>query len=270
MPLSDHLLDSQVHAIEEAVRLSPLAGESFRWESRDAVWTGSSDGELPALALVGTDYAFHFEYHDAWGDGHGHHGPAGFQVMHTPGVQSRSQHEQLRTWEKVLEQFRLWLRLAARELGRDDVRAPRSPEDLKVAPFAEIWPLLHPEIREIARARFTSGQYADAVEASLKHVNEVAQKLLRDKTGEYLDGSKLMKRLFSPSVPVLVLGDLATDTGKSMQIGYMELFSGAMTGVRNPKAHANVTIDPSRAIHFLFLASLLRHKLDEARPAQGP
>ncbi len=44
----------------------------------------------------------------------------------------------------------------------------------------------------------------------------------------------------------------------------MELFSGSMIGIRNPKAHANISITKERAIHFIFLASLLMYKLDEA------
>jgi len=43
----------------------------------------------------------------------------------------------------------------------------------------------------------------------------------------------------------------------------MQIFAGAMTGIRNPKAHANIVIDRNRAIHLLFLASLLFFKLDE-------
>jgi hypothetical protein len=43
----------------------------------------------------------------------------------------------------------------------------------------------------------------------------------------------------------------------------MDLYAGAMIGVRNPKAHAYVVITPERAIHHFFLASLLFHKLDE-------
>ncbi|MBA7577516.1 hypothetical protein ES708_19369 [subsurface metagenome] len=45
----------------------------------------------------------------------------------------------------------------------------------------------------------------------------------------------------------------------------MQIFSGAMTGIRNPKAHENITIDSQRAIHFLFLASLLMFKIDEKK-----
>lgn len=43
----------------------------------------------------------------------------------------------------------------------------------------------------------------------------------------------------------------------------MQIFSGAMTGIRNPKTHKNIKIDKKRAIHFLFLASLLMYKTDE-------
>jgi hypothetical protein len=40
-----------------------------------------------------------------------------------------------------------------------------------------------------------------------------------------------------------------------------------MIAVRNPKAHEFVEIDARRRIHFLFLASLLAYKLDEAKNA---
>jgi hypothetical protein len=46
-------------------------------------------------------------------------------------------------------------------------------------------------------------------------------------------------------------------------MGYMDIFAGAMTGIRNPKAHENMTITKNRAIHHLFLASLLFNRLDE-------
>ncbi|MBI5642543.1 MAG: hypothetical protein HY954_03600 [Deltaproteobacteria bacterium] len=42
-----------------------------------------------------------------------------------------------------------------------------------------------------------------------------------------------------------------------------------MTGIRNPKAHNNIDIDENRAVHFIFLASLLMDKLD-ARTAPLP
>jgi hypothetical protein len=45
----------------------------------------------------------------------------------------------------------------------------------------------------------------------------------------------------------------------------MQLFAGSMIGIRNPKAHENVVIDKNRAIHFLFLSSLLMYKIDESK-----
>jgi uncharacterized protein (TIGR02391 family) len=73
-----------------------------------------------------------------------------------------------------------------------------------------------------------------------------------------------MNQVFSPKSPRLVFDDPSPETRESIQVGYMEIFAGAMTGIRNPKAHGLVKIDSRRCIHFLFLASLLADKIDEA------
>jgi uncharacterized protein (TIGR02391 family) len=65
-----------------------------------------------------------------------------------------------------------------------------------------------------------------------------------------VDGKDLMEYAFSVKNPVLALDDLTTVTGRNIQVGYMQIFSGSMAGIRNPKAHANITIDRLRAIHF--------------------
>ena len=70
--------------------------------------------------------------------------------------------------------------------------------------------------------------------------------------------------LFSPNDPVIVLDDQSTESGRNIQQGYMDIFAGAMTGIRNPKAHGIVTIGPERATHFIFLGSLLMDTLDIA------
>jgi uncharacterized protein (TIGR02391 family) len=127
-----------------------------------------------------------------------------------------------------------------------------------------VWPLLHAKVITSAKARLDAGHYADAVEAAFKELNTVVKEMVRKKTGQEFDGASLMTRAFSPNHPVLVaLDDLSTESGNNIQQGYMQIFAGAMTGIRNPKAHENLTITKARAIHFLFLASLLFHKLDE-------
>ena len=79
-----------------------------------------------------------------------------------------------------------------------------------------------------------------------------------------------MQRAFSKDKPVLKLGDLSTMIGEDMQVGYQQIFSGAMRGIRNPKAHANVQIDAIRSMHFIYLASLLMSKVDEVLALEVP
>ena len=74
-----------------------------------------------------------------------------------------------------------------------------------------------------------------------------------------------MTEAFSPNKLFITLAHVSTESGRNEQTGYMMVFSGAMTGIRNPKAHSNVIIDENRAVHLLFLCSLLMHKLDEAK-----
>lgn len=137
--------------------------------------------------------------------------------------------------------------------------------ETQAAAFTEqsFWSLIHPEITAEARPRFEGAHYADAVESALKIV---AQKV-RNRAGITLDGSDLMHTAFSPSKPFLIFRDPIPATQRAMQQGYMEMFAGAMTGVRNPKAHGIVKLDQRRAIHFLFVASLLADKVDEAEDA---
>lgn len=130
---------------------------------------------------------------------------------------------------------------------------------------AGIWSLMHPKVVELGRSRFNAGHYADAVESVFKELNAHVKQLHFETTGEELDGVPLMRKAFTPSNPVIVLDDLATETGRNIQQGYMELFAGSMSGIRNPKAHHNIHISAVRATHHLMLASLLFFKLGEKK-----
>lgn len=127
------------------------------------------------------------------------------------------------------------------------------------------WDLLHPKIVEVSKSRFETNHHADSVEAALKEVNKIVKSIVKQKTDLEFDGANLMNRAFSVNKPIIILDDLSTQTGKDIQLGYMQIFSGTMTGIRNPKAHENIIIDKQRAIHFLFLSSLLMFKLDEIK-----
>ena len=129
--------------------------------------------------------------------------------------------------------------------------------------FNSLWDLLHPKIAEVSKSRFETNHFADSVEAALKEVNKIVKVIVKQRTDQEYDGADLMNRAFSLQRPIIELDDLSTQTGKDIQKGYMQIFAGSMTGIRNPKAHDNVRIDSKRAIHFLFLASLLMFKIDE-------
>jgi len=126
------------------------------------------------------------------------------------------------------------------------------------------WNIIHKNIVEIAMKKFEDGHYADAVESAFKEINKRVKEVVKGKIGAELDGSKLMHKALSVKRPIIILSDHSTETGRNIQEGYMHIFAGAMIGIRNPKAHDNITITKERAIHFIFLASLLMQKLDEA------
>jgi len=127
---------------------------------------------------------------------------------------------------------------------------------------ADFWSLIHPEIIAVTKTRFESGHYADCAEAAFKHINSVVKDLVKTATGKELDGASLMRSAFSANSPVIEIDNIATETGRNIQQRYMEIFAGSMTGIRNPKAHAVIEIGKERAIHFIFLASLLMDTID--------
>lgn len=125
------------------------------------------------------------------------------------------------------------------------------------------WSLIHPDIAVVSKKRFDDGHFADAVEAAFKEINTKVKKIVKQETGKELDGVSLMQHAFSLSNPIIKLDDLRTETGKNVQKGYMQIFSGAMTGIRNPKTHENQEISKIDAIHRIVLASLLMSKIYE-------
>ena len=132
-----------------------------------------------------------------------------------------------------------------------------------------LWPYIHPRIERVVRDKFNHGFYADAVESAFKEVNHRVKQIYANQRGEEKDGQDLMRSTFSPKDPVLTFEALVSTSAKNVQEGYMQIFAGAMQGIRNPKAHENQTISEASAVKRLVLASLLMDKIDEALSCSG-
>jgi len=90
-------------------------------------------------------------------------------------------------------------------------------------------------------------------------------KAVKDKSGTALDGADLMRTVFSANSPVLKLNAFQSQSDKNEQLGYMKIFAGSMTGIRNPRAHQHDLMDdPEVALELLGLANHLMRKLDAA------
>ena len=81
-----------------------------------------------------------------------------------------------------------------------------------------------------------------------------------------LDGDKLVGTAFSLEKAQLILSEIKSESGKNDQKGFMQIFSGAYQGIRNPKAHSlEHDLDKTKAAQYLIFASLLARRVQEAQ-----
>lgn len=120
---------------------------------------------------------------------------------------------------------------------------------------------LHPEIEKAVGSLYKNGHYANAVEDAGKALNA----LVRLRSGiDDKDGTKLMEFVFSPNNPILKFNSLSDDSDKDEQKGFMMMLSGAVAGLRNPRAHKIIKDDPEMALEFIAYISLLAKLVDRA------
>ena len=120
---------------------------------------------------------------------------------------------------------------------------------------------LHPEIARTADKLYHDGHYANAIEDAVKALNG----LVRLRSGVEADGTSLMETVFSPKNPILRFNDGKDQSDQDEQKGFMMMFSGAVAGLRNPRAHRLIKDDPERALEFIAFVSLLAKLLDGAK-----
>ena len=126
--------------------------------------------------------------------------------------------------------------------------------------FDEI--ITSPSIRDVGRLLFRDGHYARSVEEAFKCLNNA----VKNRSGLLsIDGADLMRTAFSAKDPVLGLNDLSSTSQRDEQRGYMDIFAGSMTGIRNPRAHDHQLNDnPKTALHLLVIANHLMERLQVA------
>src|SRR5262249_25117416 len=135
------LLPSHLRALDAAIARSPMAHEKFEWRTVDGAQTGSTEKtELPAIFHLETGFLFSIEYAAACRDEYGGGGPYEFRCFRSPGVQSSTETMGARTWDEVLFDFRLWLRLIAREIGHHDGGALTAAQN--ASRLSEVWSLV--------------------------------------------------------------------------------------------------------------------------------
>lgn len=126
--------------------------------------------------------------------------------------------------------------------------------------------LLHPVVRKHAYQQFREGYLRDAVLNAIIAVFD----LIRERTGQSIDGQRLITETFSLERPQLVFSEITTESGRNDQKGFLDIFKGAFIGIRNTKAHSlHHDLDKTKAAQYLIFASLLARRVSDASPTQS-
>ncbi|WP_447765300.1 TIGR02391 family protein [Sphingopyxis panaciterrae] len=125
-----------------------------------------------------------------------------------------------------------------------------------------------PEISNVCSDLFESGFYNQAVTEAFKALNKFVQK----KSGRKdVSDSSLMNLVFSEKDPILYWSARSSTSEKDEQKGYMFLYAGGFTGIRNPCAHEIGWIDDHQsALDAILFAQHLIRKAKKASVTPKP
>ena len=122
-------------------------------------------------------------------------------------------------------------------------------------------------LRRKTEKLFKDGHHARAVEEAFKLLDNLVKKKAELQNAD-ITGAQLMQKVFSPNKPKLKLNSCVTSTEQNEQQGYMQIFAGCMTGIRNPRAHDSDWEDTEeRALQLIILANHLIERTQMAELA---
>jgi len=125
---------------------------------------------------------------------------------------------------------------------------------------------LHPLVRDAVEPLFASGHYRQGVSDAALALRD----LVRSKSGlSELDDYALMGKALSVEKPRIIVADLSTRTGRSVQQGTMNLAQGIVARLRNPLAHEKVELDPHEAMEMVGLVSRVVRDVDGGQLADS-
>lgn len=130
---------------------------------------------------------------------------------------------------------------------------------------------IHPCLLPACWPRFIDGHYTDVIETAFEIISQRVLLMAKSRGLKIeLSGVKLMTEAFSPKKHFIKLIAPPNSTAQSetdFQQGYMYLFAGAMSAIRNVAAHNKQYVgERDDAIRKLFFASMLMYELDKVEP----
>ena len=139
-------------------------------------------------------------------------------------------------------------------------------------PQTDIWSMIHSRIVKSSKQLFLDGHYANAAEDAFIEINDRVKKLysiVKPGDSNVPDGCDAMNKVFSDN-PLIEICDRSTETGKNIHNGTRFMLAGAMSALRNPKAHTNtIVVTKEECMRRLMFASMLMYKIDEAVEHSG-
>ncbi|KQW43294.1 MULTISPECIES: TIGR02391 family protein [unclassified Roseateles] len=142
---------------------------------------------------------------------------------------------------------------------------PENAAPIGAAPtsdFPRIEDLLHPEIVAHAVPLFHGGHLRESV---LNGVLAVFG-MIKARTGLDMDGKELVGQAFGLENGRLIFSDVDSTSGRNDQKGFLLVYEGIFTGVRNVKSHSLAhDLTKEKAAQYLVMLSLLARRVEECK-----